>query len=362
MEVILSFISFIEGKRLGVDVAILALVGGLAAFVIFYGLTVPLKGRPRGGKVSLQSGKIGSGIGSIQKQLNSAGIDIPASLFVRKSLTLGLPLGFAMWLLMGSIVMVCMGVLTGFMVTWTKYEQERDLKNVKYAKQLASVCDTIRTSYGVNPSMKKALEAVAEYSPMPAKGDFQEVLLAASQERLVEGLQAVAERRKSIVFDAVSTALIRANDSTGEVGDMLTRLADSTRQNVGAFEDAVASQINARSNIIWGSFGPWVVFCAFRLAVLVISLSAEDGFNPFAKSVSFFGTFQGNMIALMASAITIYVYRKAMNTAQRGLIVQRVSALEDLKKDEPMVQGGQTGNSASATSLQRKKRLFDFAR
>jgi hypothetical protein len=226
-------------------------------------------------------------------------------------------------LIVGSVVLFGVGIVAGILTTWTKLEQERDRKQVLYNKQLASACDTIRTAYGVNPSLKKALEAVAEYSQSPVKEDFQEILLSASQERFVEGLEAVAARRKSIVFDTVATSLIRASEASGEVNEMLLRLADSTRQNVASFEEAIISQLNARSSIQWGTYGPWAIFCIFRLMTVFMSASASG--SMFAPMTSFFGTFSGNMVALGASLISIFIYRYCSQVSQRGLVIRRVA-------------------------------------
>ena len=72
-------------------------------------------------------------------------------------------------------------------------------------------------------------------------------------------------------------ALLRASEASGEVNDMLVRLADSTRQNVASFEDAMTSQLNARSSVAWGTYGPWMIFCVFRLITLLIAFAGGGG-------------------------------------------------------------------------------------
>ena len=56
---------------------------------------------------------------------------------------------------------------------------------------------------------------------------------------------------------------------------MLIRLAESTRQNVAAFDEATTSQLNARSSIQWGTYGPWLIFCIFRVMTTVMSSSGR---------------------------------------------------------------------------------------
>lgn len=185
-------------------VIMLSFAAGVVVFVFFFALVMPLRGKPGTPRLTLRP----KPLLTIQKQLDDQQIEVTAAEFVRRSLIYGIPVGLGLALIVGSVMLFGLGIAAGFLTTLTKLEQDRDRKQVRYNKQLASACDTIRTAYGVNPSLKKALEAVAEYSESPVKDDFQEILLSASQERFVEGLEAVAARRKSIVFDTVATSLI----------------------------------------------------------------------------------------------------------------------------------------------------------
>ena len=324
---------------------ILALAIGLGVFSVLFGLISPARGKPREKVVVVSQQQLGF----IQLRLEKARIEVSAAEYIKRSLMFGIPVGIVLFLLIGSVVLFGVGILTGFMITWTNLEQERDRKMVRYTKQLASACDTIRTAYGVNPSLKKALEAVSEYGQSPVKEDFHEILLAASQEQLVEGLNAVAERRASIVFDTVATSLIRASEASGEVNEMLARLADSTRQNTAAFEEAITSQLNARSSITWGTYGPWLIFCLFRVMTLVMSASATG--QMFGPLASFYGTLTGNIVALIAALISIFVYRNATQISQRGLVVQRVSATAPIVLSGQKPLSGQSyGSHLSAQS------------
>ena len=327
-------------SEVGLLSLILALLGGITLFVLLAGIFYHPKGKPRQAGQSLRSLRDAQ-LQTLQTRLQQAQIEIPAGEYVRRSLILGVPLGIGLYLLIGSIILAAIGIAAGFIITWTRLEQARDVKMVRYNKQLASACDTIRTAYGVNPSLKKALETVAEFSQSPVKEDFQEILVAASQERFVEGLQAVADRRCSIVFDTVSTSLIRANEATGEVDEMLRRLAESTRQNVSAFEEAIISQINARSNIQWGTYGPWLIFCVFR-AITVLIVLTSDAAVMFAPMGTFFSTLAGNVVVLIAALISISLYRYCLRISQRGLMVRRV------KMTQPLLRYGQRPIDGSA--------------
>lgn len=321
----------------------LALIAGFSVFALAYGLSVPRRGRPRPGRQLRLQGEPAERVAA---WLDARQMGVTIETFFRQSLLLGIPLGVGLALLVGSVLLGLAGVVAGFIITATRLEQARDRRMVMYTKRLASACDMLRTAYGVNPSLKRALESVAQYAQSPVREDFQEILVAASQERLVEGLQAVAERRRSIVFDTVATALIRASEASGEVNDMLVRLAASTRQNVEAYEEAVVSQINARSNIQWGTFGPWLIFAVFRL--LTLALSTAITATPFYASVGFFATPAGNLLALFAAGITLFMYRYAMQVAERGLVVRRIvsTAIRAPAGQAPLpAQSGLTGQT-----------------
>jgi Flp pilus assembly protein TadB len=347
---IMDFIAnlFAQPLEASAPVLLLALIAGVGAFVAFLSLLVPQNKKPKNVAATLRDAQ--AQLKDVQSTLYKAQLDISASEYVKRGLILGAVLGIGLFILVGSVVLLGVGFVAGFMITWTKLEQERDRKQVLYTKQLASACDTMRTAYGVNPSLKKALEAVAEYGQSPVREDFQEILLAVSQERFQEGLQLVAERRRSIVFDTVATSLLRASESTGEVGDMLQRLAESTRQNVGAFEEAVTSQINARSNIQWGAYGPWLIFCVFRVMTFMMSFGA--GGNLLGPMASFFSTPAGNVLALLAALISIAVYRYCSQVSQRGLVVGRVSMTEaPVRPGQKPRAGQQPQNALSGQSL-----------
>lgn len=321
---VLALVNLTESSLL---LILLAALAGLTIFGLFYVLITPTKGRP----ASIANYRPTRQIEGVQTRLNKAHIEISAQEYIKKSLILGVPLALGLFVLIGSLALIPVGLLAGFLFTWNKLEQERDRKQVRYSKQLASVCDTIRTAYGVNPSLKKAIEAAAEYSPSPIKDDFQEIVVAINQERFIEGLQIVADRRRSIVFDMVATSLIRASEATGEVGEMLQRLAESTRQNTAAFEDALSSQINARSNIQWGTYGPWIVFCVFKGMTTLMAISTSGSTNLFGGMTTFFSTPAGNLIALAAALISIFTYRYCNSLAQRGLVVRRVATTNPME-------------------------------
>ncbi len=95
-------------------------------------------------------------------------------------------------------------------------------------------------------------------------------------------------------------------------------------------------QINARSSIRWGTYGPWMIFGVFRGVTFVLSLTGVTAFN---SANAFFQTPGGNILALVAAAISIGLYVHGFRLSQRGLVVKRVRSAEDI-----LAKPGQQGS------------------
>ncbi len=293
---------------------VLSLLAGASLTVIFLALTVDLGNAVRALRYRQQA-LISDGI---QVRLDQAHLGISAAEFIKRSVVLGLGLALALYVVVGALTLILIGFAAGFLITWTQLEVARDRKLVAYNQTLASACDTLRNAYLTSGSLSTAIKSVVEYGAPEVRDDFALALTAARQGEFAAGLQTIANRRRSIVFDAMANALLRAEESSGAVGEMLEQLAESTRQNVAAFEAAMIMQINARSNVNWGAFGPWAVYAAFRLMTVGFSTVSLGGASDF------FGTLPGNLVAALAGVLTIYLHRMCYQIAQRDLAVQRV--------------------------------------
>jgi Flp pilus assembly protein TadB len=293
---------------------LLSVVIGLAIMAVFWSLTVNIDDVARGlsyrQKALMRHG--------IQVRLDEAQLDISTRAFVKQSTLLGVCLAAGLYLFVGAVLLIPIGLVAGVLLTWTQLETKRDRKMVKYHQQLASACDTLRNAYLTSGSLSNAMTAVSEYGASPVKEDFELALTAARQGELMAGLQSIANQRRSVVFDAIANAILRAEESSGAVSEMLQRLAESTRQNVAAFETAMIQQINSRSNVNWGAFGPWVVFAVAKIAlggsIGGVGLGGQD----------FFASATGNAIAFVAGALTIGLHRWCFRIAQRDMTIQRI--------------------------------------
>jgi Flp pilus assembly protein TadB len=293
---------------------VLSLVAGLALSVIVWALTLDLSGVVRAlnyrQKALMQQG--------IQVRLDQAQLAVSAGEFVRRSMLHGACIAAGLYFVVGALVLVPLGFAAGVLITWTQLEIKRDKMMVEYNQQLANACDTLRNAYLTTGSLSNALKSVMTYGAPLVRDDFALALTAARQGEFAQGLQSVANKRRSIVFDAVANALLRAEESSGAVSEMLERLSESTRQNVAAFESAMIMQINARSNVNWGAFGPWAVFAVFRVMTTTFG---EAGVTAVPE---YFTTLQGNLVAGAAGLLTIVLHRWCYRLAQRDLTVQRI--------------------------------------
>lgn len=305
---------------MNLTLTLLAFLAGVAVFAIWYGVVVP-RG-PAMGQMPARD-RVVRRLSALQARLDAAQMEISAGAFVRRSLLTGVALGGGLALLFGAPMLILAGLGAGFMFTWRALEADRDRRQVRYARLLAQACDVIRNSYAVKPSLQKALEAAAAYTQPPVQADFGELLIGYLQGEFEATLERIAERRRSIVFDGVANALARAERAGAGVTDMLGRLAQTTRENAAAFEDAIVLQTTARSNVAWGTYGPWGVFAVFRALTLALSLTSAAG--AFGGLTTFFSTPAGNLIALAAAIISMVSYLYCHRLAQRGLVTRRAS-------------------------------------
>ncbi len=254
----------------------------------------------------------------IQVRLDRAKLGVSASTYLTRSLATGAGLGLLMALATGAWLTFPAGLLAGFVFVWSQLEDRRNERLNRYHKALASAADTIVNSWRTRPSMNRALEAVAKYGQGDVAADFEEVRAATrSGVSLPSALQKVADRRQSPVFDALATALIVAEESSGEVSEMLARHAASTRQMAVIYEETIDAQRGQRSDVMWGIVGPWGVMALLRLSSL-----ATGGLG---YGTEFFGTLPGQVAAFVAAVLTVAAYANSHRVASRGLVVERVA-------------------------------------
>jgi Flp pilus assembly protein TadB len=304
---------------------IMPILGGLGFLSMWWALTTRRRSIRRAQKSSLLDG--------IQVRLDKAKLEAQAGEFLSRGAVIGAALGVVACLIVGTPVVFPAFFGGGFILLWSRLEDSRNQKINQYNKDLAWAMDIILNSWRIRPSMQRALQAVVDYGPgcdslqaaraaggVPppsVAADFEETLFHLRQGRpLSEALQSVADRRQHLTFDALSTALIVAEEQSGEVAAMLESQAVATREQADAFEEAITKQRSKRNEIRNGTFGPWLVLALAR------GLSLISGTGSYG--VDFFQTSLGAIVALAAALVTLAVYAMGMKIAARGLILGRI--------------------------------------
>ncbi len=302
----------------------LAALGGLGLFGVFYALAVP----------RLQVRRAQTELAGVQVRLEQAGLNIRAGEFIARGAVYGVILAVLGYFVAGwgAVLPFLCG---GYALLWVGLEDKRNQRINKYHQHLATAMDIIVNAWQIAPSLSGALEAVAKYGPgagvddTPAEegsvaADFTNLLRALrTGTPLRQALQAVADRRKSPIFDGLAIALLVAEEQGAQAGEMLARQAAITRKQVDAFQEAMSRQKTARSEVRNGTIGPWLIL----IVVQVLSagtIMGETGGTMLPSTQTFFSEPIGILVALGAAAATIGMYVWAMQMAGRGMLLSRV--------------------------------------
>jgi len=296
------------------DEWLVAVIPGLAGAGAVFAIVAAFALRPR----RVIRAQRETTLAGIQVRLDRARLGIDAGTYLTRSLAYGALFGLAMAAGTGTWLIFLVGLAAGFVFVWARLEDERNERLNRYHKGLASAADTIVNSWRVKPSINRALEAVASYGQSEVAADFEDVRRAVrGGTPLAAALQEVADRRQSPIFDGLATALIVAEEQSGEVSQVLARQAAATRQMAMIYEETVDEQRGQRADVRVGVFGPWAVMLMLRLATL-----ATGGLG---YGTEFFVTPLGQATAVVAAVLTVAAYFHSHRTAGRGLVVERVA-------------------------------------
>ncbi|MCP4513787.1 MAG: type II secretion system F family protein [Delftia sp.] len=302
----------------------LSILGGLGFLSMWWSLTTRRRSVRRVQETAWLDG--------VQARLDRARLDAEAGAFLTRSALVGGAMGLAAALIVNTPVVFPVFFAGGFVLLWSRLEDRRNGQINQYNTDLAWAMDIMLNAWRIQPSMQNAFQAVVDYGPgsdalrsahaggnlPPASvaADFDDVLYRIRQGTpLAEALQTVADHRQSLTFDALATALIVADEQSGEVAAMLSRQTTATREQAATFDEAITKQRNKRREIRNGTFGPWLVLALTRV------LSWMSGAT---YGVEFFHTPLGAVTALIAAGVTILVYTMGLRIAARGLILGRI--------------------------------------
>jgi hypothetical protein len=264
----------------------------------------------------------------IQVRLDKAQLGVSATSYLARSIGYGIAFGVLMAVATGAFLTFFAGLAGGFAFVWARLEDRRNDRLNTYNKALAAAGDTVVNAWRSKPSINRAVDAVAKWGQGDVGADFGEIATAMRTGiPLARAFQKVADRRQSQVFDSFATALLLAADKSGEVTDMLSRHAESTRQMSNIYEEMLDMQRGQRQDAMWGIIGPWGVLLMLRLGTL---LTGGLGYGT-----EFFATPLGQIAGLAAAVLTVVAYVSTHRTAARGMLVKRVY-LEHGATDTPV--------------------------
>jgi len=298
-----------------------AILGGLGVVSVFYALAVP--------RIQFRRAQHGTLMEGIQVTLAQAGLETTVPEFLTWGALTGGAMGLLTSLVLATPVVFVPFFTGGFFFHRVALEDKRNRRVNQYHHDLATVMGIIVNAWKIEPSLAGALRNVMTYGPGAGDGpegapqpgsvaeDFAEIYrVTRTGTALRAALQAVAERRRSPIFDGLATALLVAEEQGSQAGAMLERQRVITRRQVDTFNEALARQRNARGEVRNGTLGPWVI-------LLLVQLLGQGAGSSGVDTV-FFRTPLGALVALGCAVLTIGGYVLAMRLAGRGLLLTRV--------------------------------------
>jgi len=257
-------------------------------------------------------------LGRLQRKLNQADIPISAGEFLRVSTVLGVAVGLAAYVLTGIASAGLMGFALGFFIYWSYLEDRRDKRRIAYQEALAEVVDILQEAFAATHSLLMAMDTLAEHAPEPVRGDFREISRRLHVgESLAEVLREVAARRREVMFDRLTEALMANMEEGGELGPVLRALAKAVRGMARVRRQVAAAQ----SKIRWEAR----IVCIAPFAFMIILR-----FTAAALQRPFYASIWGQLAALVVGFLSASAYyimnrmgRKALAIVESAGIRQR---------------------------------------
>ncbi len=233
-------------------------------------------------------------LNSLQRRLDQAEFKLTAQEFLRMCCILAVVLGLVGFVLTGILAGALMGAVIGIVGYWTLLEDRRESARRAYQEALAEVVDILQEAFASTRTLQMALEVVAKHAPPIVRADFQEITARGSAgEELADSLRLVAGRRRDVMCDRLTEALIAHIEKGGELTPVLHALGDAVR-GLSAVRRRVST---AQARIRWEAR----IVCLAPLAFIVIlRFTAPDLQQPFYATV--FGQLSVLVVGLMCGA------------------------------------------------------------
>ncbi len=250
-------------------------------------------------------------IGSLQRKLDQADLDITAPEFLKTALLLAGIQGLVAFILTEAPASAVLGAFVGFFSYWTYLEDRRDKRRRVYQEALLEVINILQEGFASMRSLEMALGTVAEHAPESVRADFVEIATQMSlQANLDEVLMRVAQRRRDMIFDRLVEALI-ANRRTG--GQQLGPVLAALRESVQALASGRRRVATAQERIRWEAR---IVCLAPFTFIVILRQTAPELQGPFYASV--FGQIAIVAVGIM-SALAYYIMNRIGSRAVQPL-------------------------------------------
>ena len=248
-----------------------------------------------------------SSIEKLQSRLETAGLAMRAQRFLTMALLAGIGV-MMLVLLMGKPVVLALllGLITGLGVPHMLVARRIKKRKLQFLKLFPEAIELIVRGLRAGLPVAEAFQTIAKEIPAPVGATFatisQQIALGLPMER---ALSETAKRLDMTEFNFFTTTIILQRETGGNLGEILTNLADVLRQRqVMKLKIGALSSEARASAIIVGSL-PFVVF-------FLLQIVSPNYLTPL------FEDYRGNM-ALLGAATSMLV---------GGFIMKRMTELE----------------------------------
>jgi tight adherence protein B len=241
-------------------------------------------------------------LGTLQRKLDQADLDITAIEYLKTSLLLAGIMGIVAFVLTGAPAAALLGAFEAFFGYWTYLEDRREKRRRTYQEALLEVINILQEGFASMRSLEMALATVAEHAPEVVRADFVEIATQMSlQADLEEVLMRVAQRRRDMIFDRLVEAMI-ANRRTG--GQQLGPVLAALRESVQALASGRRRVATAQERIRWEA--RMVCLAPFTF-IVILRQTAPELQGPFYASI--FGQVAIIAVGVM-SAMAYYIMNR----------------------------------------------------
>ena len=228
----------------------------------------------------------------------------------------------------------------GFVYLYCAEEDRRDRQMMDYNGELAQSATYMMTAFEGKGSIGDAIAITAEYATGGVKDDMNAIVAGRGANIPLENtLAEISARRNSLFLDGFFEA-IKAADKMNPA-DIVAILEDQSRvivQGVEAFRDHLVKITEVRRQVLWATFGPWLVAGAGRwLALLTTPSSGKIGVSELGD---FYVSPIGTIFLLVGACLSIFAYWQMTRTMRSGIVLGRIPVRARTQPTAEQKRGG----------------------